>query len=243
MKIKKSLVVTAFAASLLAGCASSPKEEPAGPSAEQVAAEKAISSAKAAIKTAKSNEWLWRDTGKIMKSAEEAFGKGDYAKAEKLAAQAEEQAHDAVNQYHLESAKDLRKMIGEYSLDGTAEAKAKAIDFAIANANGASAHDMAKSLLADLKASGIQYTVERGDSLWRISGKSTTYGNPYQWPLIYKQNAAKIKDADLIYPGQEFAISRNVSAGDVDAAVHHAKTRGAWSVGAVEASDRAYLGN
>jgi len=86
-----------------------------------------------------------------------------------------------------------------------------------------------------------QYTVVPGDSLWAISGKSEIYGNPYQWPLIYKANRDKIKDADLIYPGQEFAIDQSASAADVDAAVMHAKTRGAWSLGVTEDSDMAYL--
>lgn len=85
------------------------------------------------------------------------------------------------------------------------------------------------------------YQVVRGDNLWNISGKSEIYGNPYQWPLIYKANSAQIKDADLIYPGQNLAINTNPSAGDVDAAVRHAKTRGSWSLGVVEESDKAYL--
>jgi len=86
-----------------------------------------------------------------------------------------------------------------------------------------------------------QYTVAPGDSLWAISGKSEVYGNPYQWPLIYKANRDKIKDADLIYPGQEFDINQSASAAEVDAAVMHAKTRGAWSLGVAEESDMAYL--
>lgn len=85
------------------------------------------------------------------------------------------------------------------------------------------------------------YTVMRGDSLWGISAKSEIYGNPYQWPLIYKANRDKIKDADLIYPGQEFSIDRSASAADIDAAINHARTRGAWSLGVVEDSDMAYL--
>jgi len=85
------------------------------------------------------------------------------------------------------------------------------------------------------------YTVMPGDSLWAISGKSEVYGNPYQWPLIYKANRSKISDADLIYPGQQFDIDRNASATDVDAAVMHAKNRGAWSLGVAEESDMAYL--
>lgn len=99
--------------------------------------------------------------------------------------------------------------------------------------------EMAKHGKMGMGADG--YKVVRGDSLWRISGKNEVYGNPYQWPLIYKANRDKIKDADLIYPGQQLAINRGASAADVAAAVKHAKTRGAWSLGAVEESDKAYL--
>ena len=86
------------------------------------------------------------------------------------------------------------------------------------------------------------YQVVSGDNLWDISGKSSVYGNPYQWPLIYKANSNQIKDADLIFPGQNLTIDNNPSSSDVSAAVQHAKTRGSWSIGATEASDTAYLG-
>ena len=85
------------------------------------------------------------------------------------------------------------------------------------------------------------YSVVRGDHLWGISSKPAIYGNPYQWPLIFKANRDKIKDADLIQPGQVLSINRNASAAEVDAAVRHAKTRGAWTLGAVEESDKKYL--
>ncbi len=101
--------------------------------------------------------------------------------------------------------------------------------------------EMAKMGGMTMGGGADNYTVVRGDSLWGISGKSEVYGNPYQWPLIYKANRDKIKDADLIYPGQVFAIDRAASAADIAAAVNHAKTRGAWSLGKVEASDKAYL--
>lgn len=87
----------------------------------------------------------------------------------------------------------------------------------------------------------MTYEVVRGDSLWRISGRSSVYGNPYQWPLIYKANAADIRDADLIYPGQRLTVELSPSQGDVDAAVRHARTRGAWELGRVEDSDVRYL--
>jgi len=85
------------------------------------------------------------------------------------------------------------------------------------------------------------YTVSRGDSLWSISGDSSVYADPYQWPLIYKANRNQIKDADLIYPGQALDIDRSASSADIDAAVSHARGRGAWAVGVTEDSDRAYL--
>jgi len=85
------------------------------------------------------------------------------------------------------------------------------------------------------------YQVAKGDNLWNISGKAEVYSNPYQWPLIYKANKDKIKDADLIYPGQNLAIDQGASASDIDAAVQHAKTRGSWSIGNVESSDTSYL--
>ncbi len=88
---------------------------------------------------------------------------------------------------------------------------------------------------------GESYTVARGDCLWCISEQPSIYGNPFKWPLIFKANKNQIQDADLIYPGQKLSIDRNASAAAIDAAIKHAKTRGAWSVGPVEATDTAYL--
>lgn len=85
------------------------------------------------------------------------------------------------------------------------------------------------------------YTVERGDTLWGIAGSSVGYNDPYQWPLIYRANQSKIKDADLIYPGQNFTIEADPSASAVNTAVEHARTRGEWSVGVTEEADWRYL--
>lgn len=66
---------------------------------------------------------------------------------------------------------------------------------------------------------------------------------PEKWPLIYKSNLDQIEDADLIYPGQVLVIPRGSSQSEIDAAINHAKTRGAWAVGPIEASDKEYLKN
>ncbi len=60
------------------------------------------------------------------------------------------------------------------------------------------------------KAIYDEYTVMRGDYLWKIAGKSDIYGDPYQWVRIYSYNRDQIKDPDLIYPDQIFKIQREV---------------------------------
>ena len=87
------------------------------------------------------------------------------------------------------------------------------------------------------------WTVVAGNHLWGISAEEEVYNIPEKWPLIYKANLDQIEDADLIYPGQVLAIPRDSSLGEVDAAINHAKTRGAWALGPVEATDQEYLKN
>ena len=87
----------------------------------------------------------------------------------------------------------------------------------------------------------MNYEVSTGDNLWDISGKPSVYADPYSWPLIYKANSDQIEDADLIYPGQVLTIDTAPSSDEVRAAVQHARTRGSWSLGVVEESDKAFL--
>jgi len=51
---------------------------------------------------------------------------------------------------------------------------------------------------------GTTYTVQSGDSLSKIA--KAQYGDASQWKRIYEANKDKIKNPDLIYPGQEFTI-------------------------------------
>lgn len=48
------------------------------------------------------------------------------------------------------------------------------------------------------------YTVRSGDSLSKIA--KAHYGDASEWKRIYEANRDKIKDPDLIHPGQEFTI-------------------------------------
>jgi hypothetical protein len=75
-----------------------------------------------------------------------------------------------------------------------------------------------------------RYAVQRGDTLWGISGREQIYHNPFMWPLIYKANSQQIRDPDLIFPRQIFVIPRNYAPEEAAAAIQRAKQRGAWSV-------------
>ncbi|MBN2012538.1 LysM peptidoglycan-binding domain-containing protein [candidate division KSB1 bacterium] len=60
------------------------------------------------------------------------------------------------------------------------------------------------------KAIYDEYTVVKGDYLWKISGKSDVYADPYQWMRIYTYNKDQIKNPNLIYADQIFKIQREV---------------------------------
>ncbi len=215
-----SVVLLSFG--MMVGCATMGDDSPAS---------KAIAEAKAANKKARALDYEWRDTGKMIKKAEAALDDGNAEEAIKQANKAKKQANDAVAQAHHENEKYLNSLS---KADRAALKKAMA-------ALASSDVTPAPKKRAMVGGRVTSYSVVGGDNLWDISGKSSVYDNPYQWPLIYRNNRSKIKDADLIYPGQRFDIDQNVSGSDVNAAINHAKTRGAWSVGDVEQSDRDYL--
>lgn len=48
------------------------------------------------------------------------------------------------------------------------------------------------------------YTVEKGDSLWKIA--EANYGDGSKYPVIFEANVPMIQDADEIYPGQVLRI-------------------------------------
>jgi len=85
------------------------------------------------------------------------------------------------------------------------------------------------------------WVVHKGEHLWGISAHDKVYGDPYQWPLLFKRNRHQIEDADLIYPGQVLHIGRDLSSAEIDRAIEHAKTRGAWILGITELTDLEYL--
>ena len=234
---------------LMSGCATTEEKT-------QTAGEIAVAEAEAANKAANAAGFEWRDTGKLLKYAKKALADGKDDKAVLLANKAKRQAGIAQEQAAYEDEKFLNSLsdedrealanaenainqIKQDEMKTAMEAQAKA---AQADMTAPAASSQTLSTTRSTTGSGEDtYTVVGGDSLWGIAGKDSVYSNSYQWPLIYKANRSKIKDADLIYPGQNFDIDRGASQAEIDAAVNHAKTRGAWSVGDVEQSDLNYL--
>ena len=52
----------------------------------------------------------------------------------------------------------------------------------------------------------MEYTVKRGDFLWKISNKDKFFGKGRLWPLIYRFNREKISNPDLIEIGWKLKI-------------------------------------
>lgn len=102
MKTIIKLAVACALALSLAACQSAPTKSLSD-------ANMAIKAAMAANGKAKKMYVEWRDTGKVLKKARKAKGKGNYDKAVKLAGKAERQAINAVKQANAQ--KNVKPML------------------------------------------------------------------------------------------------------------------------------------
>ncbi len=98
----------------------------------------------------------------------------------------------------------LDKVIGiAGDIAGNKDKKSKA-DFSDVK-SGSSSTTPAKAPAA--AESPRTYTVVSGDSLSKIAKRE--YGDAAKWPLIHQANRDKIKNPDLIHPGQVLTLPRD----------------------------------
>lgn len=50
------------------------------------------------------------------------------------------------------------------------------------------------------------YEVVEGDNLWKIAKRKTVYNNPQRWIKLYNANMDRIKNPNVIFPGQLFRV-------------------------------------
>lgn len=243
MKISsRQIAVVLLTAGVAVGCATNkPKPAPQATS-PSAATTQAINDAQAVINGAQAPCTDTGDASQLLAQAQTAAQAGDNAKAQQLAAQAKQDAETALNNCYLSHAKDLLTQAQGYTnLNADQQNRLNQCQTDINNNQGKAAYDLCSALVAELQAAKSTYTVVKGDSLWRIAGKSTVYGNSMEWPLIFKANADSIKHADLIYPNQNLNVMTNPLKTDVDSATWYAGHRGAWQHHKADNRDRRWL--
>jgi LysM repeat protein len=240
----KHLAMVLLTAGIAVGCAThkvQPVAAPA-PTGPNAATTQAIADAQAVINGAQAPCTDTGDASQLLAQAQQAGQAGDNDKAQQLAAQAKQDAETAINNCYLSHARDLLAQAQQFTnLNSDQQNRLNQGQTDINNNQGKPAYDVLAALVAELQAAKSTYTVMRGDSLWRIAGKSDVYGNPLEWPLIFKNNADSIKHADLIYPKQDLNVVTNPLKSDVDSATWYAQHRGPWKNHKADRRDRRWL--
>ena len=140
---------------------------------------------------------------------------GDYYTAEEFKKLRDEQRHEYCREL-AEQDSIYRETIVEAREAASMDAARAAAARAEAGALAATADSLERFVAVARTTEGARFraarpdavTVREGESLWRISGRDDIYGDPRRWPRLFEANRSRIRDADLIYPGQELRVPR-----------------------------------
>ncbi len=219
---------------------------------DKALAAKAIETANSAVQKAreagagKPAPQLMKAADELLASAKSAFPAEEFKKAADFASRAIEKAEEAMRLLELSNKalallNEAENTIAEAKkagaeklapeLLGAASEKYKGAVKSAAEANYVDAITLASKAIDDARAAISacaarkmpDYVVKKGDCLWRISAKKDIYDDPFLWPMIFKANADKISDPDLIYPDQGFVLPSSSGDEDKDAAKKNAQ--------------------
>jgi len=165
---------------VLTGCPKRPLVPPVDKA--RLDAEEAIASASEAINRAREVGADVTEAEGLLEEAKGAFDEGDYATAISKAREAEESANQARE-------RALAKAREEEEKEWEVVEEEKVVEGAP-------------------KIYVVGTWARDRDCLWNIAKKPSIYGDPWKWKRIYKANTDKIKDPDLIYPGQRLTIPK-----------------------------------
>ncbi len=214
---------------------------------DRALAAKAIDAASGAVQAAreagagKSSPEILKASEELLLNAKSAFSAEEFKKAADLASRAFEKAGEAMRLLELRNKtsallKEAENAIAEAKKAGAEKKAPELLGSASEKYNGAVKADaernyidaitLASKAIDDAKAAisacaaakTPEYVVIKGDCLWRISAKKDVYNDPFLWPMIFKANADKISDPDLIYPDQDFVLPSPSGEEDRDAA-------------------------
>lgn len=226
----------------------------------------AISQAKDAMAEADKLGALSQPTRDWLAQAETAAVAGSEEQAVHDAQQATQLARDDVqhfneaqqraaqeNQEWLEKAKPLLAEARQATvrMSGLQQEALRRAEEAYQQGEGQKSYNLADYIVAEVRAlppapppapRTLTYQVTAGDNLWSIAAKPSVYGNGLWWPLILRSNQNKVRDADVIGPGQQLTIELEPAKQLVDLAVRHAIHR-EGTAARMKALDREFLKN
>lgn len=195
----------------------------------------ALSAARIALREAAADGVLSAEAQTLLQQAEVAASADDEKSAVRLAGEAKQRAEQDVNNAWLAKARALLDEANTFpAMVPDQRAVLELAEAAHRKGEGKKSHLLSDKLVSELRmarqaaqpappepvpppavtaaeeppALPSSYTVERGDSLWKIASRQEVYGDARKWRLIYKANRKSVKRAGLIHPGQVLVINR-----------------------------------